>query len=145
MNPPDYQAELSSLKETAALWFARRRDGFTTLRAPAPPAQSGHGDMGGGRRGPLPLNEEALQEPPDDVGEHYLPAPSANSPVFRPPPRSKADLGQPDGLVAARRPLEPVAHAVDVHLLVPEDPRRVVADQAQELAVELLPLLRVHL
>src|SRR5439155_1222000 len=59
------------------------------------------------------------------------------------PSRSKADLGQPDGLVAARRPLEPVAHAVDVHLLVPEDPRRVVADQAQELAVELLPLLRV--
>src|SRR5205823_11664950 len=61
------------------------------------------------------------------------------------PSRSEADLGQPDGLVAARRPLEPVAHAVDVHLLVPEDPRRVVADQAQELAVELLPLLRVHL
>src|SRR5438093_9930492 len=64
---------------------------------------------------------------------------------FRGPPRSKSDLGQPYRLVASRRPLEALVDAVDVHLLVAEDVRRLVADHAQELAVELLALVRVHL
>src|SRR6266542_967383 len=38
--------------------------------------------MGGGRRGPLPLNEEALQEPPGEIAEHHVPVPATASPRF---------------------------------------------------------------
>src|SRR5436309_2064040 len=76
-------------------------------------------------------------------------SPSASRPGWKmrrsSAPALEADLGQADRLVPPRRPLEPVRHPVDVHLLVHEDPGRVVADHAQELAVELLPLFQVHL
>src|SRR5262245_28360604 len=62
-----------------------------------------------------------------------------------PPTPSEADFGQPYRLVAARCPLEPGIDAVDVHLLVAEDVRRIVANEPEELAVGLLALLRVHL
>src|SRR5438552_18037479 len=65
--------------------------------------------------------------------------------ISRPPTPSEADFGQPYRLVAAGRPLEPGVDAVDVHLLVAEDVRRIVTDQPEELAVELLALVRVHL
>src|SRR3989475_11624290 len=65
--------------------------------------------------------------------------------MWGPPTPSEADFGQPYRLVAAGRPLEPGVDAVDVHLLVAEDVRRIVADQPEELAVELLALVRVHL
>src|SRR5207244_7939374 len=55
------------------------------------------------------------------------------------------DFRQSYRFVTARSPLEAIVHAVDVHLLVAEEPWRVVVDQAQELAVELLALVGVHL
>src|SRR5207253_9274817 len=54
-------------------------------------------------------------------------------------------FGQSYGFVTARSPLEAIVDAVDVHLLVAEEPWRVGVDQAQELAVELLALVAVHL
>src|SRR6266478_8911529 len=53
----------------------------------------------------------------------------------------EADLGEPDRLVAAWRPLEAIVDTVDIHLLIHEEPRRIVTDETEELTVELLPLL----
>src|SRR5262249_3673172 len=58
---------------------------------------------------------------------------------------SERNFGQPDRLVAAWRPLQPIVDAVDVHLLIAENHRRIVVDQAQQLTVELLTFLSVHL
>ena len=65
---------------TASPRFERR------LRRRNPVMGGGHG-RGPSRR--LPLNEEARQQPSRDVGERYLPAAPATSPVFRPPPGQK--------------------------------------------------------
>src|SRR5262245_3867611 len=62
-----------------------------------------------------------------------------------PPPPSERNFRQPDGFVAAGRPLQSVVDAVDVHLLIAEDVRRLVVDQAQQLTVELPALVDVHL
>src|SRR5438445_13298724 len=65
--------------------------------------------------------------------------------ISGPPTAIERDFRQSYRFVTARRPLEAIVDAVDVHLLVAEEPGRVVVDQAQELAVELLALVGVHL
>src|SRR5262249_33120853 len=96
---------------------------------------------GGPRHGPPNSSTERGNGP---LG---LPRPALVAPrQSRGAPRSsETDFGQAYRLVAAGRPLEPGADAIDVHLLVAEDVWRIVADQPEELAIELLALVLVHL
>src|SRR5262249_27951891 len=96
---------------------------------------------GGPRHGPPNSSTERGNGP---LG---LPRPALVAPrQSRGAPRSsETDFGQAYRLVAAGRPLDPGADAIDVHLLVAEDVWRIVADQPEELAIELLALVLVHL